>query len=184
MELEELRTKWQSVKSHIDPQLNDEVLSRSVSKGKDAKSRLIKRSLWILILTFLCLILMATSRIWSPVKLPYWWIIIFCTSIGGSWLISLSSLYQLSKIDLCKNTNMEIFTFIIHQKRTYRNMELVVCSVVLFLFIWMSLSPSFINTWRMYYIWGLTLVGYVLEFLWYRSNQKLLDKIADRQKDQ
>ncbi len=179
MELEDLKSKWQSIKPHIDSQLNDKILRNSISKGNDAKSRLIKRSLWTLILVFLCLILMATSRIWAPVKLPYWWIIIFCATIGSSCIISIRSLYKLNKVDLCKNTNIEIFSSVIFIKRTYRNMELVVCTVVLLLLIWMSLSPSFINTWRMYYIWGLIPIGYVLEFLWYKSNQKLLDKIAN-----
>ncbi len=95
------------------------------------------------------------------------------------YMISIRSLYKLNKVDLCKNTNIEIFSSVIFIKRTYRNMELVVCTVVLLLLIWMSLSPSFINTWRMYYIWGLIPIGYVLEFLWYKSNQKLLDKIAN-----
>ncbi len=62
-------------------------------------------------------------------------------------------------------------------------MEVVVCMVVFFLVIWLSLSPSFINTWRMYYIWGLTVIGNLLEFLWYRSNQKLFNKIANWEKD-
>ncbi len=183
MELEDLKSKWQSVKPHIDTQLNCEILKHSISKGNDAKSRLIKRSLWTLILIFLCLILMATSRIWSPVKLPYWWLIIFCTTTGCSSLISLRSLYKLNKIDLCENTNVEIISYILLLKKTYRNMEVVVCMVVFFLVIWLSLSPSFINTWRMYYIWGLTVIGNLLEFLWYRSNQKLFNKIANWEKD-
>ena len=73
MELEDLKLKWQSVKPHIELNLNDEVMRQSILKGNDAKSRLLKRYLWGQVFASVCLILLATSRIWAPMKFPYWW---------------------------------------------------------------------------------------------------------------
>ena len=43
MELEDLKTTWQSVKPHIDSQINDDVANGVLSKRSDIKSRLLKQ---------------------------------------------------------------------------------------------------------------------------------------------
>ena len=81
MELEDLKTTWESVKPHIDSQLSENVVNESLSKRNDIKTRLLTRARWDGIFTIICLILMAFSPFWSPMKLPYWWLIVFCLTI-------------------------------------------------------------------------------------------------------
>ena len=66
MELEDLKTTWQSVKPHIDSQINDDVANGVLSKRSDIKSRLLKRAIWEGIITVICLILMALSPFGRP----------------------------------------------------------------------------------------------------------------------
>ncbi len=179
MELEDLKSKWHSVKPHIDQHLNDEIIRQSISKGIDIKTRILRRSLYSQILVFVCILLMGTSRIWAPLKLPYWWIGLFCTLFFFTILYSIKERLIIKKIDFGKDSNSKIMNTVISIKRHYRNMELVSCIAVFLLLLWMSLSPSIINTWRMYYIWGLISLGFILEYFWYKSNVKLFNKLIN-----
>lgn len=179
MNLEDIKTQWKKVKKHIDPQLDVETVRRNITKGQDAKSRLLKRSFWSHILVFVCVVLMATSRIWSPMKLPYWWLGAFCLVFFFEMLCSIKGYRKMKKINLWEDSNAKIMEAIVSLKKDYRNMELRVCIVVGLLLLWISFTPYFINTWRMYYVWSLILVEFVLEFFWYRSNMKLFNNIID-----
>lgn len=183
MELEDLKSKWQSVKPTIDTQINDELLRRNISKGNDVKSRILRRSLWSRILVSLSLVLMATSRIWSPVKLPYWWIGLFCTVVLLMILYGMKGYRTLKKVDIFKDSNTKILTTIVLLKKEYRNMELICSGVILTLMLWISLMPSFIYTWRMYYVWGLIALAFILECLWYRSNMKQFNQLLNLDKE-
>ena len=183
MELEDLKSKWQSVKPNIDSQINDELLRRSISKGNDVKTRILRRSLWSQILVSISLILMATSRIWAPLKLPYWWIGLFCTTILFMILYSIKGYRTLKKMDIFKDSNTKILTTIITIKKQYRNLELICSGVILTLMLWISFIPSFVYTWRMYYVWGLSALGCILEYFWYKSNVKQYDKLINLDKE-
>ena len=183
MELEDLKSKWKSVRPNIEPHINDEIVRRSISKGNDVKSRILRRSLWSQILVSISLILMATSRIWSPLKLPYWWIGLFCTTILIMILYSIKSYRTLKKMDIYKDSNTKILKTIITIKREYRNLELIGSGVILTLMLWMSFIPSFIYTWRMYYVWGLTALAFILECIWYKSNVKQFNQLLNLDKE-
>ena len=183
MELEDLKSKWKSVRPNIEPHINDEIVRRSISKGNDVKSRILRRSLWSQILVSISLILMATSRIWSPLKLPYWWIGLFCTTILIMILYSIKGYRTLKKMDIYKDSNTKILKTIITIKREYRNLELIGSGVILTLMLWMSFIPSFIYTWRMYYVWGLTALAFILECIWYKSNVKQFNQLLNLDKE-
>ena len=183
MELEDLKSKWQSVRPQIEPQINEELVIRNISKGKDVKTRILRRSLWSQVLVSITLILMATSRIWAPLKLPYWWIAVFCITILIMILYSIKGYIALKKMDIYKDSNTKILKTIITIKRQYRNLELIGSGVILTLMLWISFIPSFIYTWRMYYVWGLTVLGFILECLWYKSNVRQFNKLLNFDKE-
>ena len=183
MELEDLKSKWQSVRPHIDPQINDELVRQSILKGNDVKTKILRRSLWSQISVSVCMILMATSRIWSPLKLPYWWIGLFCTTIFFMILYSIKGYRTLKKMDIYKDSNTRIFKTILAIKKEYRNLELIGSGVILTLMLWMSFIPSFIYTWRMYYVWGLTALAFTLECIWYKSNVKKFNQLLNLDKE-
>lgn len=183
MELEDLRTTWKSVKPHIDPQINENVANGLLSKRRDIKSRLLKRALGEGIITMICLILMALSPIWSPMKFPGWWLAVFCATIIVTNLYGVRIYRSIRAINLWEDSNNEILKVIVSVKKLYRNLELAVSIVLIPLLIWLSLNPLFIHTWRMFFTWGLTILAFALEYLWYRNNIKQINKLVNWEKE-
>ena len=72
---------------------------------------------------------------------------------------------------------------VISIKNMYRNIELATAVVIIPLMIWLSLTPMFINTWRMIFVWGLTVLGFALEYLWYRSNINQINNLVNWEKE-
>lgn len=183
MELEDLKTTWQSVKPHINSQIIEDVANGVLSKRSDIKSRLLKRAIWEGIITMICLILMALSPFWSPMKFPYWWLAVFCSTIIVTNLYGIRIYRSIRAINLWEDSNNEILKVILSVKRLYRNVELVTAIVLIPLLIWLSLTPMFIHSWRMFFTWGITVLAFSLEYLWYRNNIKQLNNLVNWEKE-
>ena len=179
MELDELRQTWKSVKSHIDSPISDDDANKIKVAKNDIKSRLLKRAQWDGVFSIICLILMALSPFWSPMKFPYWWLTIFCLTLFIATLYGIRIYCTIKTINLWDYTNKDILMAIISVKKLYRNIELATASVIIPLLIWLSLTPMFINTWRMIFAWGLTILGFGLEYLWYQSNIKQINNLVN-----
>lgn len=183
MELEDLRTTWKSVKPHIDSQISEDVAKGLHAKRNDIKSRLLKRAIWEGIITGICLILMATSPLWAPMKFPYWWLAVFCSTIIVANLYGVRIYRSIRAIDLCENSNSEIMNIVVSIKRLYRHLELAVSIVLIPLLFWLSLNPLFIHTWRMFFTWSITIFGFALEYVWYRSNINQINNLVNWEKE-
>ena len=117
MELEELKSAWQSVNPKIGQQPDGKITDRAIRHRRDVKTRLSSRVLFDGIFTVICLILMSTSRLWSPMKLPGWWLIAFCAMILlGALAVGRMYLF-VRKINLWEDTNSEILTSVIRIKK-------------------------------------------------------------------
>lgn len=178
MELEDLRTTWKSVKPHIDSQISEDVAKELLTKRNDIKSRLLKRAIWEGIITVICLILMALSM-----KFPYWWLTVFCSTILFTDLYGVRIYRSIRVINLWENSNNEILNVVVSIKKLYRNMELAISIVLIPLLIWLSLNPLFIHTWRMFFTWGITILAFTLEYLWYRNNIKQINNLVNWEKE-
>ncbi len=183
MEFEDLRTVWKSVKPHIDSQFSEDIANGALAKRNDIKSRLLKRAIWEGIVTGICCILMALSPLWSPMKFPYWWLAVFCSTIIVTNLYGVRIYRSIRAVNLWDYTNKDILMSVLAVKKMYRNIELATASVIIPLMIWLSLTPMFINTWRMIFTWGLTALGFGLEYLWYKNNIKQINKLVNWDKD-
>ncbi len=183
MELEELRNTWQSVRPHIDSKISEEEKNKTIIKKNDVKSKLLKRTLWEGIITLVFIILMALTPVWSPMKFPYWWLSVLCSTLFIANLYGIKVYRAIKTINLWNDTHNEILRTIISIKKKYRNLELAVAAVLLPLLIWFSFTPMFIHTWRMFFTWGLTIIAFTLEYLWYRNNIKNLNKLINWEKD-
>lgn len=179
MELEDLKTTWQSVKLDIKnigcTTQNSEYLSRK----KDVKSRLLKKVFFGILFTFICLILLATSHLWSPTKFSALWLGAFCSVIVAAIVCGIGLYSDIRHINLWKDSNAEILTAIVKVKKRYRRIELAISILILPLLIWLSLTPPFLNTLDMYIVWGLTAICFGIEYLWYRSNVKQLNRLGN-----
>lgn len=183
MELEDLKTTWQSVKPSIKnieyPTHNSDFLSRK----KDIKSRLLKKILFGILFTFVCLILLATSHLWSPTKFSALWLGAFCSVIVVAIICGIGLYSAIRHINLWEDSNSEIMTAIVKVKRRYQRIELGISIMILPLIIWLSLTPPFINSLDMYIVWGVTAICFALEYLWYRSNIKQINNLVNWEKE-
>lgn len=183
MELEDLKSTWQSVRPQIKTVgccNKDDV---SLKKKIDIKTRLLRKFFFGELFSATCLILLATSHLWSPTKLSIIWLVSFCTIIAVGILCGVSLYFAIRNINLWDNSNSEILTAIIKVKRLYRKMELVISILIIPLLIWLSLIPPLVNALDMFIIWGLTIVCFSIEYLWYRSNVKQLNNLANWNQD-
>lgn len=179
MELEELKQTWKQVKPHIDSHISEDDAKRITAAKNDIKSRLLKRARRDGIFSIICLTLMALSPFWAPMKFPYWWLAVFCLTLFIAILYGIKIYCSIKAINLWDCTNKDILMTVISIKKMYRNVELATAVIIIPLLIWFSLTPMFINTWRMFFTWGLTVLGFGLEYLLYRSNIKQLSKLIN-----
>lgn len=178
MELDELKTTWQSVRPGIKglgySQTDDVCLARK----NDVKSHLLRKVFLGELFSLVCIIILATSHLWSPTKLPVLWLASFCAVIAIGLILGIRLYLSIKQVNLWVDSNSEILTAIVKIKTLYRRIELAISILILPLLIWLSLIPPFLNTLDMYIVWGLTVICFGLEYLWYRSNIKQLNIIC------
>lgn len=179
MELEELKSAWKSVRPQIKNTGCAPKDTDCLSQKKDVKSRLLRKFFLEEIFVFVCLILLATSHLWSPTKLPVLWLVAFCAVIVVAMVYGIGLYGAIRQINLWEDSNAEIFKAIIKVKKRYRRIELVTSILFLSLLIWLSLTPPFLNTPDMYIVWSVTIICFGLEYLWYRSNVKQLNILGN-----
>lgn len=177
MELDELKTAWKSISDHVDTHIDENTIAKTASNRNDIRTRLLRRFLWDAVLTSICMVLMATSPLWSPLKLPVWWLIMFCAAA----LVAVAGVVRMyrtvRKINLWHDTGAEIMSVVISIRKLYRSIELATAAVIAPLLLWLSFTPVFINSWRMIFVWALTLIAFGLEYILYRSNIRQLNDL-------
>ncbi len=178
MELDELKTTWQSVKPGIKGLGYSHKDDTCLAKKNDVKSHLLRKVFLGELFSFACIILLATSHLWSPTKLPGLWLVSFCAVIAVGLILGIGLYLSIKRVNLWENSNSEILTAIIKIKTRYRKIELAISILIFPLIIWLSLIPPFLNTLDMYIVWGLTIICFGLEYIWYRCNIKQLNIIC------
>ena len=178
MELEELRTTWQSVKPSVKNLGYSQKDNACLAEKNDIKTRLLRKIFLGELFSSICIILLATSHLWSPTKLPMLWLVSFCAIIAVVIIYGIGLYLSIRRVNLWADSNSEILTSIVKIKARYRRIELVISALILPLLIWLSLTPPFLNTLDMYIVWGLTVIGFGLEYLCYRCNIKQLNSIC------
>ena len=179
MELEELKNIWQSVKPDIKGLGYSQKDDYGLAKKNDVKSRLLRKVFLRELFSFVCIILLATSHLWSPTKLPALWLVSFCAVIAVGIICGIRLYLSIKRVNLWTDSNSQILTAIVKIKTQYRRLELAISVLILPLLIWLSLTPPFLNTLDMYLVWMLTVICFGLEYLWYRSNIKQLNNLIN-----
>lgn len=179
MELEELKNTWQSVKPDIKSLGYSHKYDSRLAKKNDVKSRLLRKVFLGELFSFVCIILLATSHLWSPTKLPALWLVSFCAVITVGIICGIRLYLSIKQVNLWADSNSQILTAIVKIKTQYRRIELSICILIVPLLIWLSLTPPFLNTLDMYLVWALTVICFGLEYLWYRSNIRQLNNLIN-----
>lgn len=116
MELEELKQTWKSVKPHIDSHISEDDAKQITAAKNDIKSRLLKRARLDGIFSIICLVLMALSPFWAPMKFPYWWLTVFYLTLFVAILYGIKIYCSIKDINLWDYTNKDILVAIISIK--------------------------------------------------------------------
>lgn len=183
MNPEELKSAWQTVRPSLSTAAHTDMTEAAMLRRKDVKSKILGRFLLDIAITAICICLLATSHLWAPMKFPYWWIILFCGAAAIETVVSIRMYAILKKTDLGKSTNTEIMNAVIKIRRCYKNMELAIFITMMPLLIWVSFTPAFIGSWRMYFVWILTIIAFGFEYVWYSSNMRQLKQLNIQDSD-
>jgi hypothetical protein len=179
MELEELKNIWHSVKPDIKSLGYSQKDDAGIARKNDVKSRLLRKVFLGELFSLVCIILLATSHLWSPTKLPVLWLASFCAVITVGIVCGIRLYLSIRQVNLWTDSNSKIFMSIVEIKTLYRRIELTISILIAPLLIWLSLTPPFLNTLDMYLVWVLTIICFGLEYLWYRSNIKQLNNLIN-----
>lgn len=177
MELDELKNNWKQMESGFKEGIVTDSVTVPPQKRKGSKSRALLRFYAGAFFTFLCMTLLATSPLWSPLRLPDLWLLIFCILLLGGTICELYVARTIRSINLCDSTHTEVFTSVMKIKRFYRNSELYPCMVICVMLFWLSFMPPVKGTFRAPLLWTVTPIAMLAEYFWYRKNIKEINNI-------
>lgn len=176
MELDELKSAWESVGRSLDNVGGTDTDMASVRK-LDVKTRLERRVGANTCLTLVSMIIMITSPLWAVAVWPVSWLIAFCAVGFIGFFAELRLLHIIRRIDIWNMNHIDTIKSLIRIKRYYRNIELVFLILFGILLIWLSLTPPFVGGKGMFVVWGLTAAASLLEFFFYRKNTQYLNTL-------
>lgn len=178
MELEELKSTWKSIEQNagrISTKNADATLSK---RKKDVLQCLNKRFIFDIIFVCIACIALATSRIWAPVQMPVWWICAFCLLFSALIIATIIIMKKLGRINLGESTHMQILDTVLAIKKFYRNIEVYGCAGVAVLMICVPfVSPIGNSVSDFICILSFCVIGFYLEFLWYRANIRKINEM-------
>lgn len=180
MELEDLRTTWKSIEKDIENISKNDAEEILTNHKRDVKTSLTNRFRLGIIILIVAAILIGTSRLWAVIKMPVWWIGVFCILFVSGIVIMAFLIQKIAKINLGEDTQLQVMKQILSIKKIYQNSELYGCAVILALMIAGILcSPLPYRPIEIFFISIATVICYSLEFIIYRSNIKKLNKIQN-----
>ena len=180
MELEDLKTIWQSIGNEIEHISKNDTTDVFINNKYDVKTNLINRFRWGIIIVIAATIFLGTSRLWAFIKMPVWWIATFCILlIFGAFAMALL-INKITKINLGEDTQLQVMAQILSIKKFYKNIELYGSSAILVLMIFgVYVSPIPYTSGEIVFILFVTVICYSLEYLSYRSNIKKINMMQE-----
>jgi len=180
MELNEFKSAWEAVDKRLTEisEQNAENLRLTVlSKKSDIKTRILNRSYISCALTAICLILLATSKLWAPAHFPVDWQIAFCSLIAVGAAMEMLLTKRIKGIDIYSQSNADTVKTVIGIKKHYRNMELAFSIAAIMLFIWLSFSAF--NALDAIMLWTFIAIGFTAEYFWFRHSMADYNDLLD-----
>ncbi len=180
MELDDLKTTWKSI-GHDIPQVSINNADKIIhTKKNDVKTSLCNRFIMEIIILFIAICLLGTSGLWAPISMPFWWIFAFCILFASEILYIILLIRKVKRIDLGLSSHFKVMNIIISIKKFYRNVEISGCAMVTILMVCgIIFSPIPYKTTDILFIMIISTVCFILEYLWYKSNIKKLNKMQN-----
>lgn len=176
MELQKLKSTWKSVEPHLPQQVNPNIVSTSTV---DSKSKLLNRIYLSMTVAILCIIFMISSMFWAPSHLENWWIIAVCILLFIGVLTEIRLANLVRRIHLDEDSQSEVLESVIRIKKYYRNIELWISGGMAILFGYLPFTSSSINIGDLALVWGLIIIGFTLEYMWYRKSAQYINQLEN-----
>lgn len=178
MELKELKSTWKSIEQNASLISIKNAEATLPKRKKDILQCLNKRFIIDIISVCIAGIALATSRMWAPVQMPAWWICAFCLLFLAIIIATIIIMKKLGRINLGESTHIHIMETILAIKRFYRDMELYGCAGVAVLMICVPFVSPIGNTlFDITCVLSFCVIGFYLEFLWYRANIRKINEM-------
>ncbi len=180
MELEDLKTTWKFLGNEIEHIARNSKEEIIINKNQDIKTGLINRFRWGAVMLIVGTCLLSTSRLWAYTKMPIWWLCAFCLLFIFGIIATFRLIAMVRKINLGEDSHVQVMAQILSIKKFYRNIELYGCTMILILMVCGILfSPIPYSTIEIIFISAMTLVCFLIEYLWYKSNVKKFNNMQN-----
>lgn len=176
MELQKLKSIWESVEPYLPQQVNPNTVPTSTV---DNKSKLLHRIYLSMSITVLSIIFMISSMFWASSHFGIWWIIAVCILLFIGVLTEIRLANLVRRIHLDVDSQSEVLESVIRIKKYYRNIELWVSGGMALLFGYLPFTSSSINIGDIAIVWGLIIIGFTLEYMWYRKNAQYINQLEN-----
>ncbi len=176
MELHELRSTWKSIEHHLSQQEHTDILPTDTA---DNRIKLLRRIYISMAITFAGLIIMIISIFWRPGYTATLWTAAFCVLLVIGIVAELRLAGMVRKIDLCNFSQTEILNYVIRIKKYYRDMELWISGGAIMLLGYLPFTSPVFNMMDMIIVWSLMIIGFTLEYIWYRKNTNYINQLKN-----
>lgn len=174
MELQKLKSTWKSVEPYLPQQINPNIVPTSTV---DNKSKLLHRIYLSMSITVLGIIFMINSMFRTPSHLEIWWIIAVCILLFIGVLTEFRLANLVRRIHIDGDSQSEVLESVIRIKKYYRNIELWISGGIALLFGYLPFTSSSINIGDLALVWGLIIIGFSLEYMWYRKSAQYINQL-------
>lgn len=166
----------ESVEPYLTQQINPNIEPTSTV---DNKSKLLHRIYLSMSITVLGIIFMISSMFWTPSRLEIWWIIAVCILLFIGVLTEIRLANLVRRIHIDRDSQSEVLESVIRIKKYYRNIELWISGGIALLFGYLPFTSSSINIGDLALVWGLIIIGFSLEYMWYRKSAQYINQLEN-----
>lgn len=179
MELDDLKSAWKDVESHIEKNSSLNLNGIDMKGKTDIKEQLMRRCFFNMLATVIGGTGTVTSQLWAPVLLPVSWLVAFGCFCALGAAAEFYLLMMIRKISIWNSPVSETFNATILIKRYYKSMELYLTLAITVMFVWMSFLPPFAGNWYILLIWIFFAISLFIEFRIYHKNISMLNQLSE-----
>ena len=180
MELDDLKTTWKSIAPEMEGISRRDDLDTCLKKKKDVKVELLHRMYFEVIIMALGCIANGTSREWAYVKLPVWWICLFCLLLVAGIVATIYVIRVVRRINLGETPHVQVVSAILSIKKIYSRTEFYSCAAIAVLMLYAVFTPPFGGkVVDIAMVLVVTVILFALEYFWYRTNMRLFNDISE-----
>lgn len=178
MELDDLKTAWKSIENEVGHISRKDAEGVLTNHKRDERATLVTSFRLGLVLVIAAVIFLGTSRLWAAIKMPMWWVCVFCGLLSLGAIAIAMLIKKIRRINLAEDTQFQVMGEILSIKRFYKRVELfgsVIIIVMIISGVFVSSVPY--TPVEIAVLSVIALVCFILEYFFYRLNVKKINEM-------